>query len=166
MSHLRSAVRLLILRVLIVLVFFGDFASGGSFFLEFQVSEVGTISVAVGQEAAPIPGDPDPDASNLDITSVSLTNPGGVDPAVSSIEIFTEPDEAFDRFAATWFSLLPGNTYRLTVDFDGTDSFSGNLRFAAIPVPPAAVLFGTALLGMGFLSRRRRRRMNSIVTAS
>ena len=132
---------------------FGEVADNGSFFVEFQVSTVGTISAAVGQESI---FDPD-----LDITSVSLINQSaGPAPLVGNIDIVSEPDS----FTATWFSLLPGNTYRLAVAFDGSDVFSGNLSFAAIPVPPAAILFGTALVGMGFLSRRRRRRLKGKLT--
>lgn len=33
-----------------------------------------------------------------------------------------------------------------------------NLQITAVPVPPAAILFGSALLGIGFLSRRRKKK--------
>lgn len=43
-------------------------------------------------------------------------------------------------------------------DSIGKDLSNFDLRVEAVPVPPAVLLFGTALVGMGFLSRRRRRK--------
>lgn len=43
-----------------------------------------------------------------------------------------------------------------------------NVKVTAVPVPPAAILFGSALLGIGFLSRRRRKKKqkNSVSTVA
>ena len=42
---------------------------------------------------------------------------------------------------------------------DGTNDYSlAGVKVEAIPIPPAVLLFGTALIGMGFLARRRKQR--------
>lgn len=48
----------------------------------------------------------------------------------------------------------------LNVHWDGVqDGTTGVLNVSAVPVPPALVLFLSGLVGMGFLSRRRRQKL-------
>ncbi len=50
------------------------------------------------------------------------------------------------------------NILRVTaVSLSGTGLNILNVQISAVPLPPAALLFGSALLGIGFLARRRRK---------
>lgn len=59
--------------------------------------------------------------------------------------------------------LIVGNLYHLRVTGDiGSDGGgSYNVNLTATPIPPALLLFGTALAGLGLLGRRSRRRATS-----
>ena len=60
--------------------------------------------------------------------------------------------------ASLVLTLLAGGAYHVIVT--GQALASGgfyNLNIAATPLPPALILFGTALAGLGWLGRRRRR---------
>ncbi|MFK5979000.1 MAG: hypothetical protein QM488_08965 [Rhizobiaceae bacterium] len=48
----------------------------------------------------------------------------------------------------------------LVIDFttSGGSNIQYSLKVAAVPVPPALLLFGSSILGIGLLSRRRRRK--------
>jgi hypothetical protein len=75
------------------------------------------------------------------IRSINLTDANGVG--------------TFDKI---WQALTPG-TYTLNVA--GTLTGSGETKYgvtvSTVPLPPAAIAFGTALIGMGFLGRRRKK---------
>jgi len=62
--------------------------------------------------------------------------------------------------AALTLAALTGTTYFVDV-FSGGTGNTGIINFTSaanpIPIPPAAFLFGTALVGMGILGRRRRK---------
>lgn len=56
-------------------------------------------------------------------------------------------------------NFIVGTIRYLTLTWSGIDGGTNlDIRVAAVPVPPALLLFGTSLLGFGFLSRRRRRK--------
>ena len=144
-----------------------------SFFIEFQVASSGSVSFGAGNEGAAL--------ADIDITGVSLQDVGAgtqVIPASAPI-IFSEGagpnDPSFfggqlhsDAFFAAFSGLVSGTTYRLLVDVDvhdtsnspfggPSDFFTGQISFNVVPIPPALALFVTGLLGLGILSRRRRR---------
>ena len=60
-----------------------------------------------------------------------------------------------------FFDLIAGAINTFAVTGTANPVFAGpvsyNIALSAIPLPPAALLFGTALVGMGFLARRKRR---------
>jgi len=56
---------------------------------------------------------------------------------------------------------LPGNTGlvgRGWIQKHGTNDYLFTASVSAVPLPPAALLFGSALAGMGFLGRRRKQK--------
>jgi hypothetical protein len=58
-------------------------------------------------------------------------------------------------------SLIPGNSYSLTITGNYTrprapGSGSFDFSVSAVPIPPAAILLVSGLLGMGFLGRSKR----------
>ena len=147
--------------------------SDSSFYIDFQVASTGTVSFGAGNEGAAL--------ADIDITGVSLQNISAgtnVVPASAPI-IFSEgagPNNPSpfsgqlhsDAFFAAFAGLVSGTTYRLLVDVDVHDTsgspfggvsdvFTGQISFNVVPIPPALALFATGLLGLGILSRRRRR---------
>lgn len=65
-------------------------------------------------------------------------------------------------FLLSYANLLPGNTYNLVIsgvlgDWAVKGIYYGSLTVSAVPVPPALLLFGTAMIGVAALSRRRKR---------
>ena len=147
------------------------------FFIEFQVVSGGTVKFGAGNEGSAL--------ADVDISGVSLIDTGTgstVSPASAPI-IFSEGagqnnPSPFggalhsDAFFASFAGLLSGTTYRLLVDVDVFDTssapfgapfdfFTGQISFNVVPIPPALLLFASGLLGLGILSRRRRRTMVS-----
>jgi len=144
-----------------------------SFFIDFQVTSSGSVSFGAGNEGAAL--------ADIDITSVSLKNVGtGIDviPATAPIILSEGPGANnpspfsgqlhSDVFFASFAGLVSETTYRLLVDVDVFDTsnspfggvsdiFTGQISFNVVPIPPALVLFASGLLGLGILSRRRRR---------
>ena len=153
-------------------------AGDSSFFIEFQVASSGTVSFGAGNEGAAL--------ADVDISGVSLVNTGTGNPVLpaSAPVIFSEGagqnnPSPFggqlhsDAFFASFAGLVSGTTYKLLVDvevFDTSgvpfgapfDFFTGQISFNVVPIPPALLLFASGLLGLGILSRRRKR---SIVSA-
>ena len=62
-----------------------------------------------------------------------------------------------------FFDLIAGANNTFAVTGTANPVFAGpvsyNIALSAIPLPPAALLFGTALAGMGLLARRKRTRV-------
>lgn len=55
-------------------------------------------------------------------------------------------------------NIVQGETYRLFVTYDQIQQSGGFLLdVSAVPLPPAVIAFSTAMLGVGFLARRRRK---------
>ncbi len=56
-----------------------------------------------------------------------------------------------------WEAMVSGQQYVLTVTgtFFGDSNYS--IGVSAVPLPPAVIAFSTAMLGVGFLARRRRK---------
>ena len=151
-------------------------AGDTSFFVDFQVAASGAINFAGGNEGA--------GQADVDISSVALIN-ASTNTAVSPLDgplILSEgagPNNPppyggvqSDAFFASFAGLVSGTTYRLLVNVDvfdtsgvlfggATDLFTGQVSFNVVPIPPALLLFASGLLGMGILSRRRRRHMTS-----
>lgn len=135
------------------------------FQLVFQVSAPVSVSVVNGFEGA---GSFQHDMSNL---LVALT--GSVsDPAVGNVDYFSLPfgSRGVDGFNAEWLLLVPGQNYTLTVSFDldansVADTFTGQMSFAQAPIPPAVALFGSGLVGLVLLSRRKRKHPSAKPTA-
>ena len=158
----------------------GDFAGYGvvlgagdtSFYIEFQTASSGAINFASGVEGS---GQADVDISNVALIN---TDTNSAVSAVGDPLIVTEGSgpntPSFpgglhsDAFFASFAGLVSGTTYRLLVNVDvfdtsgtwfggATDLFAGQISFNVVPIPPALLLFASGLLGMGILSRRRRR---------
>jgi len=89
------------------------------------------------------------DNFNLTVDGVSVLtdyNANGASPLVSNMALFDEYG----------FSGIVGNNFLFWADAD-SDSFSINtLEVSTVPVPAAAWLFGSALLGLIGLSRRKK----------
>ena len=55
-------------------------------------------------------------------------------------------------------NIVAGETYRLYVTYDQIQNLGGFvLDVSAVPLPPSVIAFSTAMLGVGFLARRRRK---------
>jgi len=115
------------------------------------------------------------EAKHLDDMLVALGRPkasdSGFDPvkvdeAASSI---TTNREYFwvkhGQWTAYFVNPTPGTA--LTVNFlkDGQTTEFSHYGVAGVPIPPAFLLFGSALLGMGWLSRRQRARKDRAAEA-
>lgn len=76
-----------------------------------------------------------------------------VAPSIELTTLFTAPN-LIQTLAFSWSdSQLPQNFQSISFDF----------QVATVPVPPAILLFGSALAGIGFLSRKRRKKQPSLV---
>jgi hypothetical protein len=65
--------------------------------------------------------------------------------------------------AAFCVSMMAGSANALTVDIDTATSApapGAAISITTTPIPPALLLFGSALAGLGFLGRRSRRTSN------
>jgi len=148
-------------------------SSDSSFFIEFQVASSGAVSFGAGNEGAAL--------ADIDIQSVTLQNvSAGTEVVPASAPIILSEGAGpnnpspfggqlhSDAFFAAFAGLVSGTTYRLLVDVDvhdtsgspfgaASDVLTGQISFNVVPLPPALALFATGLLGLGILSRRRRR---------
>ncbi len=77
---------------------------------------------------------------------------------VKSITTTNALGEATDELAKFWIDLVSDN-YVLnvigTLISSGTSTY--DVEISTVPLPPAAIAFGSALIGMGFLGRRRKK---------
>lgn len=104
--------------------------------------------------------------------------PGGDALALTQMLVFLEGTIANLKYewsdGAGSLDYIAGVTHLLTdglmlvITGNATENSTLAVSMSAVPVPPAAILFGSALLGIGFLSRRRRRKKqnNSMATAA
>ena len=139
--------------------------TGAADFQEFKFNATGValgdISVTqtfAGQTLAPQTGAFNGDGTGNFIFGIACTSCGNGNLGITSNIIFsianatiadvTGANNLGNIFVADVFSGQTGNTG--PVDVSGTPS--------QIPLPPAALLFGTALVGMAVLGRRRRNR--------
>ena len=91
--------------------------------------------------------------NNFGIKNLTLTwDLGGVQFVTDNLgKMFTNP---FPEF----FFFFTNQTGTLTVTGDFLSNGGGySLTVAAVPLPPALIAFSTAMLGVGFLARRRRK---------
>jgi hypothetical protein len=92
------------------------------------------------------------------------TNPGiTTGPAVGgSIDAWTSPIGTFGTVAVLPTTILAPGTYVLqmrgTVTGTFGGSYAGTLNLAPVPLPAAVWLFGSGLLGLGSLVRRRKQK--------
>jgi hypothetical protein len=111
-------------------------------------------------------GDAGEGIANL-VMSVWTSHNGGGSQIGGNIQV-TDPNGAYTGIfspsntlapALLLSTFLPANPF--SVKFEGSRLFAGgsySAQFLAqTPLPPALLLFGTALAGMGFLGRRRRK---------
>jgi hypothetical protein len=122
-----------------------------------------------------IPGGPVPVSSLVDVT---LNNPGtvGIANLVLSWYLDGNPvalvSETFTNGSGTWLGVgsvlfpftLPGGPAKYLLVVTGTILSGGggyDIELSAVPLPPALILFGTALVGMTLLGKRRRKQMNA-----
>ena len=139
--------------------------TGAADFQEFKFNATGValgdISVTqtfAGQTLAPQTGAFNGDGTGNFIFGIACTSCGNGNLGITSNIVFsianatiadvTGANNLGNIFVADVFSGQTGNTG--PVDVSGTPS--------QIPLPPAALLFGTALVGMTVLGRRRRNR--------
>jgi hypothetical protein len=79
---------------------------------------------------------------------------------VNAFEVGTDllPGLANTPLVGTGFSIPLGEgTYSYLIQQTGSDPTNYSLEFQVVPVPAAVWLFGSALLGLGGLARRRRK---------
>jgi hypothetical protein len=73
---------------------------------------------------------------------------------------------ACQGFAGSAILTLVGNyALNLTGIGGGTSGYGGNLAVAQVPIPAAAWLFGAGVLGLGALSRKRKKKVVESTTA-
>ena len=116
----------------------------------FQLPDLGTTAGALTNIRVD-------SATNIDFTSISLTDP-------NSVETFFTLTRAGDLDLGTIrLNTIPG-TYTLTVrgTSGGNASFGGNLSFAAVPEPATWALF---ILGFGAVGHTMRRRSSKVRVA-
>jgi len=81
-------------------------------------------------------------------------------PVGGSIDAWTSPIGSFGTVAVLSNTVLAPGTYVLQMrgDVTGTSggSYAGPLHIAPVPLPAAAWLFGSGLLGLGAIARRRK----------
>ena len=101
--------------------------------------------------------------ATLDPNDFSLELFGGYAPSagvtVSGTDYEYNPT-ALDSGSMLLLTLTTGQYLLHVVHPDSLQSYSG--RISAVPLPPALVIFGTGLLGLGLLSRYRRRRQGQL----
>ena len=114
-----------------------------------------------------------PNATALDVSTllgVTVTEVGRNEPLTGSAGTYS-------GVLANLYAIHFGNN-ELVLLFSGITSFAISgltgtgeglsnivaLSLTAVPVPPALLLFGTALAGMGFLGRRRNRKSASLAS--
>lgn len=101
------------------------------------------------------------------------SNPEGLNLALYDVENFDGTTYTYDVALSPLGSgagtmsalgLVPGTSYILTVmaNATGQDIRRYDGRITATPLPPALLIFGTGLFGLGFLSRYRRRRQGQL----
>ena len=93
--------------------------------------------------------------TNSGAAIVAASTPTGatfIIPIEGNVSMLRLLDTTFVNYAAVYTGNNRAN--------DGFDV--GEITYTAVPIPPAALLFGTALIGMGFLSRRRKQKLSAI----
>ena len=84
-----------------------------------------------------------------------------------STAVFTTTATGFEGSALTNFVSGTNLNQTLTLAFASITAPIGiSLQVAAVPLPPALLLFGTSILGLGFLSRRRRKKAGAKMIAA
>jgi hypothetical protein len=87
-------------------------------------------------------------------------------PGLATLASLVVTDNAGNQLASQMvLSLLSGATlgaYRLRVTGDAIATQIYNVAVTTTPLPPALLLFGSALAGLGLLGRRRRRATNTL----
>lgn len=96
--------------------------------------------------------------SNLSVEWNTMANGSGA--SLASLVLTNAAGTLINPLASLTF-IFPNTTdvFYLLVSADGVlrNSTNFDLRVEAVPVPPALLLFGSALAGLGFLSRRRKK---------
>ncbi len=93
----------------------------------------------------------DPNAGNL-LLDVILPTGSGLSSAITKLDFAWDSTDSVSRY--NW--VIGANYPVYSVDTGGlVTQFT---TVSVVPLPPSAILFGTALLGLGAVSRRRRKR--------
>lgn len=83
---------------------------------------------------------------------------------IIATELFSDGSGSFDTSAVLSVAFAASQTLYLLVQ-SGAALSNGQLdiQVSAVPIPPALLLFGSALAGVGFLSRKRKKQEPSLL---
>ena len=120
-----------------------------------QLGQTGPFSTTGTFSVDGVIADPVKTKVTLSIGDVGVFNSLGLAFNGNPLESILGPLTTF------FFSLLPGaNSFTIAgnanPDFVGPIGYNIKLEASAVPLPPALLLFGSALTGLGFLARRKR----------
>ncbi|MEJ1471789.1 MAG: hypothetical protein RPU59_12080 [Candidatus Sedimenticola sp. (ex Thyasira tokunagai)] len=100
--------------------------------------------------------DPDSPFNGVEGAAAALYSGWGT----SGTELYSNPGLAVPQDVVTFSAyLLPGE-YTMTLSglgiFDEGGAYGAKVEVSSVPVPGAAILFGSAVMAFGFVSRRRK----------
>lgn len=131
---------------------------GSTYDLAYQfdaTADVGTITTAISLPALGGVRDLVLSWSN-DLAGTSI---------ISSLAVTDNDGDIINLGAELVLTLLNGNSYFLLITSGETlvNALTVDVRVSTVPIPPALLLFGSALAGVGFLSRKRKKQEPSLL---